>query len=77
MNLIKPSTGCNISVDQTLDFVNGNNILFTVTKDGAELVNGNVVAVAKWLCTASSTTDINVPNKFVIGFAKMALDSVS
>lgn len=77
MNLLKPGPACNISVDQTLDFVNGNNILFTVTKDGAELVSGNVIAVAKWLCSASSTKDVNVPNKFVIGFAKMALDSVS
>lgn len=77
MNLIKPGVGCNISVDQTLDFTDGNNILFTVTMNDAEITSGNVVAVAKWLCSAIENKDVKIPSKFVITFAKMALDSLS
>jgi hypothetical protein len=77
MNLIKPSTGCNISVDQTLDFTDGNNILFTVSMNDTEIVSGNVVAVAKWLCASIDNKDVKVPSKFVVTFAKMALDSLA
>lgn len=77
MNLIKPGVGCNISVDQTLDFTDGNNILFTVSMNDVEIISGNVVAVAKWLCKSTESSDIKVPSKFVITFAKMALDSLS
>lgn len=77
MNLIKPGTGCNITVDQTLDFTENNNIVFTVTMNGAELIKGNVVTVAKWMCDAATNVDVKVPSKFVISFVKMALESVS
>ena len=77
MNLIKPGVGCNISVDQTLDFTDGNNILFTVSINGTEIISGNVVAIAKWLCSSTEIKDVKVPSKFVITFAKMALDSLS
>jgi hypothetical protein len=77
MNLLKPGPGCNISVTQSLDFTENNNILFTVTMNGTELVKGNVVAVAKWMCDAATDVEIKVPSKFVISFVKMALESVS
>jgi hypothetical protein len=77
MNLLKPGPGCNISVTQSLDFTENNNILFTVTMNGTELVKGNVVTVAKWMCDAATDVEIKVPSKFVISFVKMALESVS
>lgn len=77
MNLIKPGVGCNISVDQSLDFTDGNNILFTVSINDAEIISGNVVTIAKWLCSSIDNKDIKVPSKFVITFAKMALDSLA
>ena len=77
MNLLKPGTGCNISVTQSLDFNEKNSIVFTVTMNDAELVKGNVVTVAKWMCDAATNVDIKVPSKFVISFVKMALESVS
>ena len=77
MNLLKPGPGCNISVTQSLDFTENNNILFTVTMNGIELVKGNVVTVAKWMCAPATDLEIKVPSKFVISFVKMALESVS
>lgn len=77
MNLLKPGTGCNISVTQSLDFTEKNSIVFTVTMNDVELIKGNVVTVAKWMCDAATNVDIKVPSKFVISFVKMALESVS
>lgn len=77
MNLLKPGPGCNISVEQTLDFTENNNIVFTVTLNDAEIIKGNVVTVAKWMCNAAANADVKVPSKFVISFVKMALESVS
>lgn len=77
MNLIKPGAGCNISVSQTLDFTETNNIVFTVVQENKELIKGNVVTIAKWLCTAANSKEINIPSKFVITFANMALHSIS